>query len=124
MIDNAYVRLLYIFAGTCFVTYWFYLRLLNPFIDSALAIVKCALYVLLMFFFGCVGKVYMVIKKIIGDPIRNVLQRIHIRIHIPLVMKVIVYYLVGFGIFVLDHLYGTKIYEADETTFYHVVFQG
>jgi len=66
----------------------------------------------------------MVIKKIIGDPIRNVLQRIHIRIHIPLVMKVIVYYLVGFGIFVLDHLYGTKIYEADETTFYHVVFQG
>lgn len=120
MLTNPYVQMLFLFTGTGIVTYWFVLRLLNPFIDSAIAIVKCALYVLLSFFVGCVDKVGNVLEKKIGDPIRNVIQRIHI----PLFVKVVLYFTVGVGIFVLDHVYGTKIYEADETTFYHVFFRG
>jgi len=34
------------------------------------------------------------------------------------------YLLLGALIFVLDHVYGTVIYAEDETTFYHVFFQG
>lgn len=120
------MKLVFLLTGAAIVTYWFYLKLLNPFIDAAIAIVKCALVVILTFFFKCVGIVYAMLAKTIGDPIRKVTQRIHIRIHIhiPLAMKIFVYFMVGVGFFVLDHFYGTKIYEADETTFYHVVFQG
>lgn len=120
MFNNVYVQMLFLFAGTGIVTYWFYLRLLNPFIDAAIAIMMCALYVILSFFFGSVEKVYNLVKRKTVDPIRNIIQRIHI----PLLVKVFIYFIIGVGIFVLDQLYGTKIYEADETTFYHVLFRG
>ncbi len=114
------VQMMFLFAGTAFVTWWFLLGILNPFIDAALAIIGCALEIILTFFFGYISKASNVIEKKITNPVRSVTKRIHI----PSLVVATIYFLIGAAVFVLDHFYATKIYAEDATTFYPFIFQG
>lgn len=117
---NVYVQMLFIFGAGAFLTWWFLLGLLNPFINASLAIIKCALEVILTFFFSCISALSNEIERRITLPIRRIKQRIHIH---PLI-KAGFYLTIGFSVFVLDHFYATKIYAEDETKFYDFVIGG
>lgn len=113
MDTDSSVLLLFIITATGVVTYWFILGLLNTFIKNSFSIIGCAFSVLLTFFFSCLNRFFI-------KPVRKIIQSIHI----PLGIKIVFYLLIGIGIFVLDHMYGTTFYEMDETTFHHFLFQG
>lgn len=117
---NVYVQMLFIFGAAAFLTWWFLLGLLNPFINACLAIIKCALEVILTFFFSGISALSNKIERRITFPIRRIKQRIHIH---PII-KAGFYLTIGFSIFVLDHFYATKIYAEDETKFYNFILQG
>lgn len=111
---------LFLLTAQAFVIWWFLLGLLNPFIDSAAAIVKCAFSTVFFFFFDPIMKLINKLNRKILKPIHHTIQQIHI----PKVMKAVFYLSFGIGIVILDQLYATKIFAEDETTFYDIVFQG
>ena len=115
---NVYMQTLFVCTASAFLTWWFLLGLLNPFIDSALAIIKCALYVILSFIFGGITGIYDALGEKIIHPIRRIFRPVHV----PPLVKALIFFMLGALIFVLDHIYGTKIYAEDETIFYHIVF--
>ncbi|MFH0749494.1 MAG: hypothetical protein V1917_01090 [Candidatus Gottesmanbacteria bacterium] len=117
---NYSMALLFLFVATVIVIYWIYQGYLHTFIKHTLAIIRCAFSVILSPFIRYFYVVYPVLKRNIYDPIRKAIHRIHI----PLGIRIITYLILGIGILALDYFYNTKIFEADETTFYHAVFQG
>ncbi len=100
-------------TGTVIMTIWFANGYLNSFIKNILNIVGPAFFIPLSFFISF-------ITNHIVKPIKNFIRRIHI----PHSIKIVLYLLIGMGILVFDHFYGTSFFEADETTFYHFIFQG
>ena len=100
-------------TGTAVMTIWFANGYLNSFIKNILNIVGPAFFIPLSFFVSF-------ITNHIVKPIKTFITHIHI----PLGIKIVLYIVIGMGILVFDHFYGTTIYEADETTFYHFIFQG
>jgi hypothetical protein len=114
------ILLLFALTGTFIVTIWFALGYLNTFLKNVFAIIGCALYVMLSPFVAYVGRVCAALKRNIYHPIQKRIQRIHI----PLGIRIVIYLMLGVGILALDYFYNTKIYEADETIFYHAIFQG
>lgn len=117
---NTSILQLFLLTGTAFVTWWFLLGLLNPFIDSASSIIKCAVSTVFFFFFGPIIKLINKLYNTIIKPVRRTLQKVHL----PYVIKAIFYLFLGVGIVILDQLYATKIFAEDQTTFYNIVFQG
>ena len=99
------VKMLFAFSAMAFVTWWFYLGLLDPYINAMLAIIKCALVAALTLFIG---------------PLRKILKRIHI----PTIGKAAIFLLLGASIFVWDHFYATKIYAEDQAVFYDFIIFG
>jgi len=107
-----FIKLLFFYAGASFLTWWFLKGLLNPFIEAVVGIVITGLFVVLSFFLSPFIRVARMIYRFI------------LRILAPVWVKIPVYTLLGAGIFVLDHFYGTTIYAEDETVFYSIVFWG
>lgn len=89
-----------------FLTWWFLLGLLNPFIEAAVSITVAGVLIVARFVLA------PLLLPIEG--IRWLIRHIH-----PLVGAVM-YLLVGAGVFALDHFYNTKIFAEDEVTFYKV----
>ena len=100
-------------TGTVIMTILFANGYLNSFIKTILNIVGPAFFIPLSFFISF-------ITNHIVKPIKNFIRRIHI----PHGIKIVLYLLIGMGILVFDHFYSTSFFEADETTFYHFIFQG
>jgi hypothetical protein len=118
---NEYVLLLFVLTATGIATVWFAQGLLNPFIHIVLSIIACALEIVLTFFFGWIGKLSNVIEAKITKSIRRAIDRIHI----PRLIKALMYFLVGTTVFILDYLYGKILFNYDETIpFYHYYFFG
>lgn len=109
---NVYMQMLFIFGAGAFLTWWFLQGLLNPFIKAVFSIVITGLFVVVSFFFGP----FIFIARKIIDLLHWIFG--------PVWMKILVYSLVGIGILILDHLYNTRIFAEDETTFYSVVVKG
>lgn len=110
---NKYLAFAMLFTGTAIMTIWFANGYLNSFIKNILNIVGPAFFIPLSFFISF-------ITNHIVKPIKNFIHRIHI----PHGIKIVLYLLIGMGILVFDHFYATTLFEADETTFYHFIFQG
>jgi hypothetical protein len=99
------MQMLFIFGAGAFLTWWFYLGLLNPYINAMGAIIKCAITA----FF-----------TLLINPLRPIIQRIHI----PTLGKAAVFFLLGASILVWDHFYATKIYAEDQAVFYDFIIFG
>lgn len=100
---------LFVFGAGAFLTWWFLLGLLTPFIEAAVAIVCTAISVLFDFFI----QPLIIVGQNLIRPIRRILA--------PVWVKIPVYLILGVGIFVLDHFYNTKIFAEDELTFHRIV---
>lgn len=101
---------LYIFVSCAAVTIWFSKGLLNPFIDAVGAITRCAIESTLTVFFWPINA----INKTIDKRIRLPIQKFHKRI--PPWIVTCWYLLLGISIFGLDQIWGTRIFNVDETT--------
>jgi hypothetical protein len=114
---NEFILLVFLLTATGITTVWFSQGLLNQFLKNVLSIVACALDILFSFFFGYINKLSNVIDNRVTKPVR----RVKSRIHIPRIVKALIYFLLGTGIFILDYFYGKALFNADETIpFYHV----
>lgn len=100
---NEYVELLFVFGAAAFLTRWFLLGLLNPFIEATVSIIMTAIMVILTFLFGWIGKLPMW------------------RLHFPPVVKMFIYFFIGASVFYLDHIFGKQLFELDETIPYYPV---
>lgn len=101
---------LYVLVCGAVVTKWFLSGLLNPFIDAALVIIKCAIESTLAVFFWPINTINKRVDKYIRLPIQKFIRSI------PEWIKTCIYLLLGIYIFFLDQKYGTKIFNLDETT--------
>lgn len=117
---NPFILILFIAGASSFLTWWLLLGLLNPYIDAILGILKCAFGVLLNFLADGIFKLVFLINRILVKPIRKMIQKIHI----PTVIKGVIFLALGISIFALDHFYATKIYAEDQTTFYDFIIFG
>lgn len=97
------LTILIVMVMASFLTWWFLLGLLNPFIEASVSITVAGVLL--------VARVPFLLPI---EGIRWLISHIH-----PLVGAVM-YLLVGAGVFVLDHFYNTKIFAEDEVTFYKV----
>jgi hypothetical protein len=100
---------IFLCVATLIFIWWILLNRLTGFLEIATAITHYAFKTISLF-----------IKRYIHHPIQHVFKRIHI----PIGIKIVLYFLIGIGILLFDHFYGTTIYEADETTFYRFIIQG
>jgi len=108
---NVYVQMLFVFTISGILTWAFLKKLLNPFINAVLAILACTFDVLLTFFFGPIGWAGNKIDKHISGPIRKAT----IKIHVPTLVKALIYAVLGVAVFALDHVYGVRIFQSDES---------
>jgi hypothetical protein len=109
---NPYIQSLFMFTAMTVATLWFAGGHLNAFIGAVLNILLTGLGITLSFFLfpftWTAHKIYTAYK----------------RIYFPPLVKALIYFSAGIGIFVLDHMYNTVIYAEDQTTFYHIAFRG
>ncbi len=108
------------FVGLTVVSLWFALGYLTPFLNNVFAIIGCAIRVM----FIPIGRLLTFMYSILERKIIKPIQRFVAPIHIPRIVKATLYMCVGVGFFILDHFYATKIYDADQTTFYKIPIQG
>jgi len=106
---NKYLAVAMILTGTVILTMWFAKGYLNTFVKNSFIFVALTIEVMFKLF-----------NRFLIAPLSKLKLK---KIHIPLGIKIVLYIVIGIGILVLDHFYGTTIYEADETTFYHFFFQ-
>lgn len=93
--------------------------LFHDFILAAVSIISCAFDVIFgQIFLGWISRTRDAIALRITDPYHAFVGRI------PRGFKATFYTLLGYGIFVLDHMYNTKIYAEDETKFYDFLIYG
>ncbi len=93
--------------------------LFKEFLSAAASIISCAFDILFGdLFLGWVSRTRDAIAHHITDPYRAFVNRI------PRGFKAMFFTLVGYSIFVFDHVYNTKILAEDETTFYDIVLYG
>jgi len=115
-----YLLIAAFFVGLTVVSIWFALGYLTPFLNNTFAIIGCALRVMVIPIGRLLKFMYAILEREIIKPI----QRFVKPIHVPRIVKVILYMCFGVGVFILDHFYATKIYDADQTIFYKISFQG
>lgn len=108
---NILIDLLFMCAFCLIITWAFLRRLLNPFIDAVLAILGCAFEMLVTFFFLPIKWADKQITIHITQPILKLISRIHI----PELLKHIVYTCLGVCVFYLDHRYNVQLFEYNET---------
>lgn len=91
----------------------------DQFVKAAISIVSCAFEVIFTnIFLGWVSRTREAIAVHITDPYHAFVSRI------PRGFKAMFFTLLGYSIFVLDHLYNTKLFAEDETTFYDIIIYG
>ncbi|MFZ2025421.1 MAG: hypothetical protein WAV51_04005 [Microgenomates group bacterium] len=110
---NQHLTLAMLLTGTAILTVLFSKGYLNTLISNILRIIKSAIIIPISSFISFIHTFFI-------KPIIKIIRRIHL----PLGIKIVLYFLIGIGILTLDHFYGTTLFEADETTFYHFIFQG
>ena len=107
---------LYILVSCAAVTIWFSMGLLNPFINTVVAITKCAIESTLTVFFWPITRLSNFIDKRIRLPIRKFKQRFSFK------MITRIYFTLGILILYIDHLLATRIFNVDETALYFPIF--
>ena len=103
------MKLLFLLTGTAFLTWWFLLGLLNPYIEAAFGILITGLFVVVSFFLSPFIR--------IARKLYHFLQLLFA----PVWVKIVGFAFIGAGIFLLDHFYNTTIFAEDQTTFYRIV---
>ena len=91
MFPDSYVQLVFLLTLSAILTWWFLKGLLNPFIKAALAILAGAINILLTFFFRPTSRI---------------------------LLKALFYTIFGITVFAIDHRYGTRLFETNETLAY------
>lgn len=108
---NGYMVMLFVFTAVTIITLWFAEGLLNPYIEVVLEILKYILDIILTPFFGFINWA----GKKLDIHIRNPIQKAINKIHIPILMKALIYAILGSTVFALDHAYGIRIFQSDES---------
>lgn len=111
MFPNEYMQILFVLTLSGILTWAFLKKLLNPIIDAALAILGCAIETILTFLMIPVGWTANRIEKHITVPVHNVTKRIHI----PAIIKALVWALAAGIVLYMDQKYGKSWFTSDET---------
>ncbi len=110
---------LYIFTLCAIVIISYLEGLFNDFLKASISIVSCAFDVIFTnIFLGWVSRTRDAIAVHFTDPIHAFIDKI------PRGFKALFFTLLGYSIFVVDHLYNTKLFAEDETTFYDIIIYG
>ncbi len=110
---------LYVLTLSIILTVAYIQGLLTSFLQAGLSIISCAFDLIFgKIFLGWVSRTRDAIAFRITDPVNSFIDRI------PRGFKAMFFTLLGYSIFVLDHLYNTTLFAEDETTFYDIVIYG
>ena len=112
---NEYVLYLYAFTALTIVSIWFAFGYLTPFLNAVGAIIRCAIESTLTVFFWPINAINKTIDKRIRLPIQKFRKRI------PPWIITCWYLLLSVSIFGLDQIWGTRIFNLDETTPFYPV---
>lgn len=104
---------LYVLTLSSILTWAFLHKYLNPFINAALAILGCALEIMVTFIMLPVSWIGRKIDTHVAQPMDKLKKRIYIRI--PAFVKAVFSALLAVGVFLLDHMYNKYVFATDET---------
>lgn len=110
---NSIMLFLYVLTLSSILTWAFLHKHLNPFINTAFAILGCALEIIVTFFMLPISWFGKKIDTHLTKPIGKLKKRIHIRI--PAFVKAVFCALLAAGVFLLDHMYNKYVFATDET---------
>ncbi len=105
------MMLLFVGALSAILTWALLHKHLKPLINATLAILGCALEVIVDFSMLPVSWAAKKIDTYFVQPI----QKIKKRIHIPIIVRIIFYTLFGILVFYLDHKHNIRMFNDDET---------